>query len=120
MIEDYPGNITRTLTNLFQEMLLETEVGKENQSNVDFAQFFLALRERSSKNSSHELDFGTLVKLVDGLRSRLNLTKSDEPPCTYCEGNFRDVILAYNGIHGYLSLIVSMIKQPFLGYNCVK
>lgn len=103
------SNITQTLTNLFEEMLLETEMSGENRSNVDFSQFLSALREQSSKNSSHEpLDFGTLVKLVDGWRSRLNLTRPIEPTCTYCEGNFRDIILAYNSIHGYLSLIVSI------------
>lgn len=103
------SNITQTLTNLFEEMLLETEMSGENRSNVDFTQFLSALREQNTKNNTHEpLDFGALVKLVDGLRNKLNLTRPTEPPCTYCEGNFRDVILAYNSIHGYLSLIVSI------------
>ncbi|KAJ0174065.1 hypothetical protein K1T71_010211 [Dendrolimus kikuchii] len=104
--EETSSNITQTLTNLFEEMLLETEMSR-NRSNVDFSHFLMALREQSSKNSSHEpLDFGTLVKLVDGLRTKLNLSKPAESACTYCAGNLRDVILAYNSIHGYISLIV--------------
>lgn len=100
-------NITQTLTSLFEEMLIETEVSDGNRSNVDLSHFLSALREQSSKNSTHEpLDFGMLVKLVDGLRNKLNLSKPAEPSCTYCEGNFRDIILAYNSIHGYISLIV--------------
>ncbi|CAB3231712.1 unnamed protein product [Arctia plantaginis] len=103
------SNITQTLTNLFEEMLLETEMSGANRSNVDFSQFLSALKVQSSKNSSHEqLDFGTLVKLVDGWKSRLNLTRSTEAPCTYCDGSFRDFILAYNGIHGYISLLVCL------------
>lgn len=104
------SNITQTLTNLFEEMLLETEMSAENRSNVDFPQFLAALKVQSSKNSSHEpLEFGAWVKLFDGLRNRLNLTRATEPPCTYCDGSFRDFILAYNSIHGYISLIVSIV-----------
>lgn len=108
MSGDDTSNITQTLTNLFEEMLLETEMSGENRTNLDFAKFLSALRVQTTKNSTQELDFGALVKFVDGFRSRLNLTRSSEPACTYCDGNFRDIILAYNGIHGYLSLIVSI------------
>lgn len=109
--EETSSNITQTLTNLFEEMLLETEMSR-NKSNVDFSHFLMALREQSSKNNSHDpLDFGTLVKLVDGLRTKLNLSKPVESACTYCEGNFRDIILAYNSIHGYISLIVSIFSN---------
>ncbi|CAG9795779.1 unnamed protein product [Diatraea saccharalis] len=101
------SNITHTLTSLFEEMLLASDLNNENRSNVDLSQFLSALKEQSSKNSSHEpLDFGTLVKLVDGWRNKLNLTKSFEPPCNYCDGSFRDFVLAYNSIHGFISLFV--------------
>lgn len=101
------SNISQTLSNLFEEMLLPQE-STENRSALDFTHFLSALKEQSSRNTSHEpLDFGTLVKIVDGWRTRLNLTRPTEATCNYCEGNFRDVILAYNAIHGYFSLIVS-------------
>lgn len=101
------SNISQTLSNLFEEMLLPQETA-ENRSNLDFTHFLSALKEQSSRNTSHEpLDFGTLVKIVDGWRTRLNLTRPTEAACNYCEGNFRDVVLAYNAIHGYFSLIVS-------------
>lgn len=100
------SNITQALSNLFKEMLIATE--EESSSNVNLSQFLSVLRGQTSKNISHEpVDFGTLVKLVDGWRNKFNLTKVSEPPCNYCDGSFRDVILAYNSIHGYISLIVS-------------
>lgn len=106
------SNITQTLTSLFEEMLLASDLENENRSNVDLTQFLSALKEQSSKNASHEpLDFGTLVKLVDGWRHKLNLTKSAETTCNYCDGSFRDLILAYNSIHGYISLIVSIFVR---------
>lgn len=106
------SNITQTLTSLFEEMLLASDLENENRSNVDLSQFLSALKEQSSKNASHEpLDFGTLVKLVDGWRHKLNLTKSAETTCNYCDGSFRDLILAYNSIHGYISLIVSIFVR---------
>ncbi|CAG9123735.1 unnamed protein product [Plutella xylostella] len=49
--------------------------------------------------------------LVDGLRNSYNLSKSAQASCTYCEGSFRDVILAYNSIHGYISLMVKEITR---------
>lgn len=101
------SNITQTLSSLFEEMLLPQETA-ENRSNLDFTHIWSALKEQSSWNTSHEpLDFGTLLKIFDGWRTRLNLTRPTEASCNYCEGNFRDVILRYNAIHGYFSLIVS-------------
>lgn len=104
--EENPSNITHSLSNLFGEMLMGND-GRENRSN-DFNMFLSAFKEQTTRNISHEpLDFGTLVRLVDGLRNKLNLTKSPDSVCNYCEGNFRDIVLAYNNIHGYISLMVS-------------
>lgn len=104
--ENSTSNITQTLSNLFEEMLLATDESNENKS-VDVSKFLTVLKEKSTKNNHDSIDFGTLVKLVDGWRSKLNLTKPTEATCDYCDGNIRDVILAYNSIHGYVSLIVS-------------
>lgn len=111
--EENTSNITQALSNLFEEMLLATEESNDNRSNVDVSQFLSALKERSSKHTD-SLDFGTLVKLVDGWRTKLNLTKPSEPSCNYCEGNFRDFILAYNSIHGYVSLIVCIFLYLYI------
>ncbi|CAH2042471.1 unnamed protein product, partial [Iphiclides podalirius] len=98
-------NITEILSNLFGEMLLASE--PENSSNVDVSQYLSAIKEHSSKGNPENFDFGTLIKLVDGWRNKLNLTKTVEArACNYCEGSFRELVLAYNGIHGYVSLIV--------------
>ncbi|CAH2089633.1 unnamed protein product [Euphydryas editha] len=101
------SNITQALSNLFEEMLLATEESNENKS-LDVSKFLTALKEKSTKNTHDSIDFGTLVKLVDGWRSKLNLTKPNEALCNYCDGNIRDIILAYNSIHGYVSLIVCL------------
>lgn len=106
------SNITQALSNLFEEMLIATEDSNENKS-LDVSKFLTALKEKSTKNTHDSIDFGTLVKLVDGWRSKLNLTKPTEPLCTYCDGDIRDVILAYNRIHGYVSLIVSITNLFF-------
>nr|XP_032520077.1 sex peptide receptor-like isoform X1 [Danaus plexippus plexippus] len=103
--ESGTANITQTLSNLFEEVLHATEDSGENKS-VDVTKFLSALKETSTKRSD-AIDFGTLVKLVDGWRTKLNLTKPAES-CDYCEGSIRDVILAYNSIHGYVSLIVCL------------
>ncbi|XP_038211299.1 sex peptide receptor-like [Zerene cesonia] len=103
--ENGTSNITQALTNLFEEMLFATESTDGNKT-INMSQFLSALKERSTKSNHESIDFGTLVKLVDGWRSKLNLTKAAEPSCNYCDGNLRDLILAYNSIHGYISLIV--------------
>ncbi|XP_034835270.1 G-protein coupled receptor dmsr-1-like [Maniola hyperantus] len=105
--EHSTSNITQTLSNLFEEMLLATEESNENKT-VDVSKFLVALKGKSTKSNHESIDFGTLVKLVDGWRSKLNLTKPTEAPCNYCDGGIRDVVLAYNNVHGYFSLIVCL------------
>lgn len=109
-VENSTSNITRVLSDLFGEVLLASETSDNNKSNIDISQFLSVLKQNKHSPKGHDsLDFGTLIKLVDGWRNKLNLTKPLEPPtCNYCEGSFRDVILAYNSIHGYVSLIVSI------------
>ncbi|XP_045537586.1 G-protein coupled receptor dmsr-1 [Papilio machaon] len=110
-VENSTSNITQVLSDLFGEVLLASESSDHNRSNVDVSQFLSILKQNkhSTKGSHDNLDFGTLIKLVDGWRNKLNLTKPLEPPaCNYCEGSFRDVILAYNSIHGYVSLVVCL------------
>ncbi|GBP52404.1 hypothetical protein EVAR_4687_1 [Eumeta japonica] len=105
--EDNTSNITQALSNIFEEMLMATEK-EANGSNLDLSQFLSTLKGKTTNNTNDALDFGTLIRLVDGWRSRLNLSKpSSELDCGYCEGNFRDVVLAYNSIHGYISLITN-------------
>ncbi|KPJ09637.1 Thyrotropin-releasing hormone receptor [Papilio machaon] len=110
-VENGTSNITQVLSDLFGEVLLASESSDDNRSNMDVSQFLSILKQNkhSTKGSHDNLDFGTLIKLVDGWRNKLNLTKPLEPSaCNYCEGSFRDVILAYNSIHGYVSLVVCL------------
>ncbi|XP_037962098.2 G-protein coupled receptor dmsr-1 [Plutella xylostella] len=64
---------------------------------------FATITSHNRSGSHKPLDW---TVLVDGLRNSYNLSKNAQASCTYCEGSFRDVILAYNSIHGYISLMV--------------
>ncbi|XP_068620576.1 G-protein coupled receptor dmsr-1-like [Battus philenor] len=99
-------NITKALSDFFGGMFLASETADDNSSTNDLLQYISVLKEHSSNRTSEGLDFGTLIKLVDDWRSKLNLTKTENNTCSYCDGSFRELILAYNNIHGYVSLIV--------------
>ncbi|XP_073953466.1 G-protein coupled receptor dmsr-1-like [Choristoneura fumiferana] len=102
---DTAQNITKAFSSIFQEITTDEST---NRTSFDLYQFLSSASLRiQTKNISHEhFDFGALVKLVNGLKDKLNLTKSPESTCNYCSGSFRDIVLAYNGIHGYFSLLV--------------
>ncbi|XP_037962349.2 G-protein coupled receptor dmsr-1-like [Plutella xylostella] len=67
---------------------------------------FTTIKTHNRSASHKPLDW---TALVDGLRNSFNLTRTAEASCNYCEGSFRDVILAYNSIHGYISIIVCTV-----------
>lgn len=109
---DTAQNITKVFSSIFQEIASDEST---NRSTFDLYQFLSSASLRiQTKNISHEhFDFGALVKLVNGLKNKLNLTKSPESTCDYCSGSFRDIVLAYNSIHGYFSLLVSKLLFLF-------
>lgn len=57
-----------------------------------------------------EMDSEAFESLFVKMMNELNLTFT----CGYCEGSFRDVVQAYNKIHGYVSLLVSTRTQYFI------
>lgn len=70
-------------------------LGNSTDGRINRTQIRSVLREMDSE------DFESLfVKMMN----ELNLTFT----CGYCEGSFRDVVHAYNRIHGYVSLLVSI------------
>lgn len=84
------NNTKKHLLEIFNSFAL----GNSTDGRMNTTQIRSVLREMDSE------DFESLfVKMVNDL----NLTFT----CGYCEGSFRDVVYAYNRIHGYVSLLVS-------------
>lgn len=84
------ANNTKNLLDIFNIFASENSTDR----SINTTQIRSVLRDMDSE------DFESLlVKMMKGL----NLTFT----CGYCEGSFRDVVHAYNKIHGYISLLVS-------------
>ncbi|KAG6456771.1 sex peptide receptor isoform X2 [Manduca sexta] len=99
------SNRTQTLLDIFQEILAAS--GNSSDS-INETQIVSVLREQATKSGAGEDFESVIVKMMKDARSKLNLTLKPDT-CGYCEGGFRDVIQAYNGIHGYVSLLVCTI-----------
>lgn len=68
------------------------------------------------RGSNHTNNIGDVIKVLEDWRSRYNISVVKEcEKSEYCSGEFRDLILAYNSIHGYVSLLVSVL-QIFLHF----
>ncbi|XP_037962279.2 G-protein coupled receptor dmsr-1 isoform X2 [Plutella xylostella] len=68
----------------------------------------LMLKEHSLKDGGREDLESVLEVAIKDAQSTLNLTlKTDS--CGYCDGDFREVMMAYNRIHGYVSLVVCTV-----------
>lgn len=102
------SNKSQTLLEIFQEILAAS--GNATDSGINETQIVSVLREQASRGSRGDEMESLLVKMMRDAKSKLNLTLKPDT-CGYCEGDFRDVIMAYNGIHGYVSLLVRIIEQ---------
>ncbi|XP_045452636.1 G-protein coupled receptor dmsr-1-like [Melitaea cinxia] len=101
------SNNSQILFDIFQEIFAAS--GNSSDSKViNETRILSALKEQASRGNPE--NFGSvLIKVVSDVQNKLNLTIKPDGYCGYCEGDFRDVIEAYNGIHGYISLIVCTI-----------
>ncbi|CAF4805270.1 unnamed protein product [Pieris macdunnoughi] len=97
-------NNSQTLVDIFNEILAAS--GNSSDITINQTKILSALKEQASKDSIKENIGSVLAKVVND--AKFNLPKKPES-CGYCDGDFRDVLEAYNGIHGYVSLIVSNI-----------
>lgn len=99
------SNKSQTLLDIFQEILAASGNSSDSKS-INESHILSVLKEQASRGRSENLG-SILVKVVSDVQNKLNLSiKTDT--CGYCDGDFRDVVEAYNGIHGYVSLIVSI------------
>lgn len=88
------ANSTKDLLDYFKIIA----AGNSTDGGINKTQIRSVIREMDSDHLE-----SLFVKMVTDAKTQLNLTLT----CGYCEGSFRDVILAYNKIHGYVSLLVS-------------
>lgn len=100
------SNNSQILLDIFQEIFAAS--GNSSDSKViNETRILSALKEQASRGNPESFE-SVLIKVVSDVQNKLNLTIKPDGYCGYCEGDFRDVIQAYNGIHGYVSLIVSI------------
>ena len=60
------------------------------------------------KESNQTPSFVEWLKTLEELRNKYNISIVKEcDGYDYCSGDFRDFVLAYNSVHGYISLLVS-------------
>lgn len=59
------------------------------------------------RGANYSTNIGVVLKALEEWRNRYNISVVKEcEHSEYCSGQFRDLILAYNSIHGYISLLV--------------
>ncbi|CAG4947419.1 unnamed protein product [Colias eurytheme] len=94
-------NKSQTLLDIFNEILAASGNSSDINS-IDESRILSVLKEQASKERSKENIGSVLVQVVND--AKLNIPMKPDT-CGYCEGDFRDVVEAYNNIHGYVSLI---------------
>lgn len=91
----------QTLLDIFQEIL----AASGNSSDVINETQIVSVMREQSRYGGNDLE-ATLMKMMKDARMKLNFTLT----CDYCMGDVWDVVHAYNGIHGYVSLLVSLLS----------
>lgn len=88
---------------------LNYSVTNYTEPYIDDPRFISLLKHRGY---NHSASFGEVLKALNDWRNRYNISVYKEcDRFDYCSGDFRELILAYNNIHGYVSLLVSLLKQ---------
>ncbi|CAG5029288.1 unnamed protein product, partial [Parnassius apollo] len=68
--------------------------------------------------NNHSTKIGELLRALEDWRNRYNISVIKEcDRSDYCSGEFRDVIVAYNGIHGYVSLLICLFGSLANAFN---
>lgn len=66
------------------------------------------------RGSNYSANIGEVLRVLEDWRSKYNISVVKEcERSEYCSGEFRDLILAYNSIHGYVSLLVKFPLYHF-------
>ncbi|CAF4920664.1 unnamed protein product [Pieris macdunnoughi] len=96
-------------------MLADDDSPKYNLSYIESNDSYTALDHTKlisllKLNGTNQSDnIGEFLRVLENLRSKFNISVVKECDRThYCSGEFRDLILAYNSIHGYVSLLICL------------
>lgn len=88
-------------------MLPDNDTNRADNGTYDFfdePSFISVLKHRGS---NHSANIGEVLRALEDWRNKYNISVLKEcERSEYCSGEFRDFILAYNSIHGYVSLLV--------------
>lgn len=69
------------------------------------------------RGSNYSANLGEVLRVLEDWRNKYNISVVKEcERSEYCSGEFRDLILAYNNIHGYISLLVRIYYAIALEY----
>ncbi|GBP52414.1 hypothetical protein EVAR_4697_1 [Eumeta japonica] len=82
----------------------------DSNSNLSFfledPKIITILSKRGQNNTHNIVD---VLRALEDFRNRLNISIGKECEHTdYCSGEFRELILGYNSIHGYVSLLICL------------
>lgn len=105
-------------------MLSENETRSSYDTQTNLSHISGNLFEDASINSllnhggNYTTNIGQVLKVLEDWRNRFNITVVKECDGTeYCAGEFRDLIIAYNSIHGYVSLLVCLFGSLANAFN---
>ncbi|VVD05509.1 unnamed protein product [Leptidea sinapis] len=74
-------------------------------ANDNLDERLIALLKVKGTNQTNNI--GEFLRVLENLRSKYNISVIKEcDRSDYCSGEFRDVVLGYNSVHGYVSLLI--------------
>ncbi|CAH0713261.1 unnamed protein product, partial [Brenthis ino] len=78
-----------------------------NDTNLfDDSRLLILLKQ---KENNHTPSIGDWLKTLEDLRNKFNISIIKEcDGLDYCSGDFRNFILTYNNVHGYISLLICL------------
>ncbi|XP_063366490.1 G-protein coupled receptor dmsr-1-like [Cydia amplana] len=88
-----------------------TRYANDTSYRSEFPNYIYEPSLLSLLNGKNRSSFKDVLVALEDWRSRNNISVRVGSECSeldYCSGEFRDIILAYNSIHGYVSLLVCL------------
>ncbi|OWR46065.1 G-protein coupled receptor dmsr-1-like [Danaus plexippus] len=101
-----------------QNVFNASNIGSNDTFNFfDDARLVSLIKHRGTNQSTN---IGDWLRALEDLRNKYNISLVKEcDRSDYCSGEFRDLILAYNSIHGYISLLICLFGSLANALNVV-
>lgn len=105
------SSITMLASDDTRYKLANSTYGFNDTSLFDDSRLLILLKQ---KENNHTPSIGDWLKTLEDLRNKFNISIIKEcDGLDYCSGDFREFVLAYNNVHGYISLLVSNCLYSF-------